>query len=188
MGRMAARIAGKALEHEIDEAADIGARAHPKTRQATFVATLAETCNVSAGARAAGVVPSTCYRWRAQDAEFAAAWDAALAIGYDRLEAALLDLALEKIECGTVDPEAVSADEVPGSIAVAVAQRCVSHADLQFAVGMLSRHRAAAEAKAAGAKTAGRRTKRAMDMPSAAETDAVLRRALDGLARRVKPA
>ncbi len=158
----------------------VGAYARAAKRQAVFVTTLAETCNVSASARAAGVAASTCYRWRAQDAAFAAAWDAALAVGYDRLEAALLDYALERVERGLVDPDVVTADEVPGSVAVAVAQRCVSHADLQFAVGMLSRHRAAGEGKKAGAKSKEPVTRR--------EADAALRRALDGIARRVKPA
>ncbi|QNE32267.1 hypothetical protein F1C10_10125 [Sphingomonas sp. NBWT7] len=160
--------------------AEVGVFARTGTRQAKFAAILAETCNVSAAARAAGVAASTCYRWRAQDAGFAASWDAALGIGYDRLEAALLDYALERIGHGAGDPAAISPDEVKGSIAFAVAQRCVSHADLQFAVGMLTRHRAAGEGRKAGAKGKGVVTR--------AEADAALRRALDGLARRVKPA
>lgn len=162
------------------EGAEVGAWATSKRRQAKFVSTLAQTCNVSGAARTAGVATSTCYRWRAQDAGFAAAWDAALAIGYDRLEAALLDYALEKIERGTVDPAIVQPDEVKGSVAAALAERSINHADLQFAVGMLARHRAAsAEGVKRGAKTKGLVTR--------AEADAALRRALDGLSRRVKP-
>ena len=178
-----AKAGGRTVRKPVKaEGSVLGAYAKAAQRRAMFVATLAETCNVSAAARAAGVVASTCYRWRAQDAAFSAAWDDALAIGYDRLEAALLDYALEKIERGA-SAEAVEADAFKGTLATAVAERNVSLAELQFAAGMLARHRAALEAKAAG-----KRARKAKDMPSAAETDAVLKRALDGLARQVKPA
>lgn len=164
--------------------AQVGKHAKTRTRQAKFVALLAETCNVSAAARAAGVAASTCYRWRTADAGFAALWDAALGIGYDRLEAALLDYALKTVEREVADPAVIAPEEVKGSVAVAMAERTISHADLQFAVGMLARHRAAGEA----AKPARKAAAKGAPMPTRAETDAVLKRALDGLARRVKPA
>lgn len=160
------------------DGAEVGAWARSRTRQAKFVAILTETCNVSAAARAAGVAASTCYRWRAGDAGFAGQWDAALGVGYDRLEAALLDYALERIERGVADPEVIAPDAVKGSVVAALAGRSISYTDLQFAVGLLARHRAAGT---------GKKPVRGKPLPTQAQTDAVLRRALDGLARRVKP-
>lgn len=134
-----------------------------RSRRSKFIKTLTETCSVVLAARAAGRTVATCYRWRGEDAGFAAGWDAALATGYDRLEAALLDYAVTSIERGVED-------------SAATGTRSISHSDLQFAVGMLLRHRSADEDK----KAAERRIPAATE----AETDAALRRALDGLARR----
>ena len=134
-----------------------------RLRQLRFAKVLAETCNVSLAAAAAGRTMATVYRWRSVDAAFAAAWDEALNIGYDRLENALLVYALTKID----------------GIAGAAAGASLSNGDLQLAVGMLQRHRASG---------GGRRTEALpIKMPTEAETDAALKRALDGLARRGKP-
>ena len=51
-----------------------------------FLEVLAESCNVSEAARAAGVNRSTPYDWRAADPEFAAAWEVAEQVAFDRLE------------------------------------------------------------------------------------------------------
>lgn len=51
-----------------------------------FLETLAETSNVSASARAAGVDSAQAYRARRQDPSFAQAWQTALAEGYEHLE------------------------------------------------------------------------------------------------------
>lgn len=132
-------------------------------RQLRFAKVLAETCNVAAAASAAGRTEATLHRWRSVDAAFAAAWDEALAIGYDRLENALLVYAIGKV------------DAVAGGAAGA----SISNGDLQLAVGMLQRHRAA---------DGGRRGQvLPVKMPTEAETDAALKRALDGLARRGAP-
>lgn len=63
-------------------------------RRAVFLEHLAATCNVRASAAAAGVSPSTVYAHRMKDSDFRADWDAALAQGYARLEAALIERAL----------------------------------------------------------------------------------------------
>ncbi|MDO7843733.1 hypothetical protein [Sphingomonas immobilis] len=63
-------------------------------RRRTFFDTLAVTANVSHAAKAAGVSLQTAYRWKQHDAEFRAAWDAALETGYARLEEELLARAL----------------------------------------------------------------------------------------------
>ncbi len=135
-----------------------------RERQVKFVSMLAETCSVTAAAQAAGVAVAICYRWRDENAAFAGAWDAAIAITYDRLEAGLLQHALATVK------RAVGDDGAAG--------RGVSAADLQFAVGLLGRHRGGDEPK--------KSVVRAKPLPTRAETDAVLQRALDGLARRAK--
>lgn len=134
-----------------------------KLRQLRFAKVLAETCNVAAAAAAAGRTLATVHRWRSVDAAFAAAWDEALAIGYDRLENALLVYAIGKVD----------------GVAAGAAGASISNGDLQLAVGMLQRHRAA---------DAGRRGRTLpVRMPTEAESDAALKRALDGLARRGAP-
>lgn len=54
--------------------------------RATFLATLAETGNVSDSARAANVSRKTVYQWRAEDKDFAADWSVAEDTATDALE------------------------------------------------------------------------------------------------------
>ena len=77
-----------------------GARKRVKARNAggfsvkartRFLDALAVTCNISKAAAFAGVHPTTVYKTRAKDAIFAEQWVAAMAIGYDRLEALVLE-------------------------------------------------------------------------------------------------
>lgn len=51
-----------------------------------FLHVLSETCNVGKAAGAIGVSRMTVYRWREDDPEFAAAWDAAKRVGVTALE------------------------------------------------------------------------------------------------------
>lgn len=51
-----------------------------------FIATLAETCNVSEACRAAGIGRTTAYEWKEADEAFAAAWDDAEQEAADKLE------------------------------------------------------------------------------------------------------
>ncbi len=155
----------------------VGTGGFGKAKRTRFLDRLAATCNVSVAARFAGVAVSSCYRLRAREEGFAAAWDAALAVGYDRLEAALLDYALTKMEGGQADPDVIAPAEIPGSVKAALAERSVSHSDLQMAVRILAQHRTAKEGKP--------RTK---GLPSEAQSDAMLKRKLDALARRMKVA
>lgn len=62
-------------------------------KRAIFLDHLAATCNVTASAKAAGLHWSGAYALRRRDPEFAAQWKAALAAGYDRLEAMLIERA-----------------------------------------------------------------------------------------------
>ncbi len=59
-----------------------------------FLDVLAETSNVSAAARAAGIAANAMYRERRRNPAFAARWHEALCEGFARLEAELLSEAL----------------------------------------------------------------------------------------------
>src|SRR5438105_9637293 len=63
-----------------------------------FLIVLAETCNVSEACRRSGVPMTVAYRRRKMDAAFRAEWIEMIAIGYQRLEAVLLDRAFNGTE------------------------------------------------------------------------------------------
>lgn len=65
-----------------------------KARRNVFIATLADTCNVTASCHAAGMSPGAIYPLRQRDPAFRAEWAAALKEGYVRLELALLERAI----------------------------------------------------------------------------------------------
>lgn len=65
-----------------------------RAQMSMFLEALAETSNVAASARAAGVTGNAMYRERRRNAAFAARWHAALCEGFARLEAELLSEAL----------------------------------------------------------------------------------------------
>lgn len=77
-----------------------------KAVRAAFLAKLAETANVAASAREAGMPVSSVYALRLKSPEFRCEWGEALAEGYARLEASLLEAALGKAR-GTTDPDAL---------------------------------------------------------------------------------
>jgi hypothetical protein len=64
----------------------------------SFCEVLADTCNVRLATAAIGRSVSGVYKQRSKDASFRASWDAALAIGYSRLELMLLERALHGVE------------------------------------------------------------------------------------------
>ena len=68
----------------------------------TFLADLAENCNVSHAARLAGVDRSTAYRHREESAAFAAAWDDAVADGIEALELALRRRGMETSDTAAI--------------------------------------------------------------------------------------
>lgn len=80
---------------QTDAAADSIGNARPDRRQLDiFLDALAESSNVAASARAAGVSANAMYRERRRNAGFAARWHEALCEGFARLEAELLSEAL----------------------------------------------------------------------------------------------
>lgn len=60
-----------------------------------FLRVLAETCNVSEAARAAGIGRQRAYEWRAADASFAKEWEEAEQTAVDKLEKVAWDRASE---------------------------------------------------------------------------------------------
>jgi hypothetical protein len=66
-----------------------------KEKADAFLAVLAETCNVSEACRRSGVPMTVAYRRRRMDAAFRAEWAEKIAIGYQRLEAVLLQRAFD---------------------------------------------------------------------------------------------
>lgn len=78
-----------------DKVADGSANARPGRRQMdVFLDALAESSNVAASARKAGISANAMYRERRRNPGFAARWHAALCEGFARLEAELLSEAL----------------------------------------------------------------------------------------------
>lgn len=63
-----------------------------------FCEVLADTCNVTLAAAAIGRSITNIYKQRIKNASFRASWDAALAMGYSRLELMLLERALHGVE------------------------------------------------------------------------------------------
>ncbi|MDG5489116.1 hypothetical protein NYR55_10875 [Sphingomonas sp. BGYR3] len=100
-------------------------RAFSAAQRKRFLTHLAETANVTAAVGKSGVSSSTVYRTRYREPEFAAEWDRALAIGYDRLEAAMLAAAMKAVRA------AEDSVPVPEGEAVIVsfdqAQRLLNH-------------------------------------------------------------
>ena len=69
-----------------------------KAKARKFLDVLGETCNVSEACRQSGVPMTVVYRRRKMDAAFRADWAQRLAMGYQRLEAVLLDRAFNGSE------------------------------------------------------------------------------------------
>lgn len=73
--------------------------------EAGFLDHLAASCNVTASAQAAGFTPAAVYKRRRGDPGFAEKWEAALQQGYARLEALLVQRAIEALEGFAPDAE-----------------------------------------------------------------------------------
>ncbi len=67
-------------------------------RRAKFLDVLASTANVTAATKAVGKSKSTVYELRKRDAEFARAWDAAIDIAMDELEAIAFDRVVNGVQ------------------------------------------------------------------------------------------
>jgi hypothetical protein len=69
-----------------------------KAKADRFIEVLADTCNVTLAAKAIERSVANVYRQREKNASFRASWDAALAMGYARLELMMLERALHGVE------------------------------------------------------------------------------------------
>ncbi|WP_416464407.1 hypothetical protein [Sphingomonas sp. VDB2] len=113
-----------------------------KAKERLFLETLAETCNASEAARAAGLCRASAYRRRQGDAGFARAWDEALDVGYAEIEALLMREVLfgSEVEELTLDGEG------------AVKGRKIKRTrNLTVALRLLTLHRDRMEKRRAGA-------------------------------------
>ena len=69
-----------------------------RAKERAFLTSLAETCNVTCSAEAAGVSVAGAYRRRKANAPFRAGWADAISAAYQRLELVLLERALNGTE------------------------------------------------------------------------------------------
>ena len=149
-----------------------------KARRAAFLKALAETCNVKLSTERAGMGHTSVYAVRHRDPAFARLWDEALAIGYDRLEAMLLQRALEAVN--DIDVAELIDAEAPIAGSSGATPRStpgLARNDVQLGLSLLSQ-RAAKE----GLRARGRK------VMSSDEVDALLTKKLDALARRLDKA
>ncbi len=94
-----------------------------KSKRATFLTVLGETCNATIAARAVGLSVRGAHALRARDGGFALLWSAALESGYELLENELLFRALGQPGGANPDEdeiEAVRAPDVPFDPALAI--------------------------------------------------------------------
>lgn len=137
----------------------------PAKRQ-RFLDALAMTCNVRHAAAHAGVDASTVYFHRNRDETFAEQWRAALAVGYDQLEALVLEHGGAGIALEPPDP------------ARAEAQGMAPAFDFDKAIKALQQHRRAREGGRYVRSAARQRATRE-------ETNAALMKAIAAAGRRL---
>ena len=126
--------------------------------QRRFLAALAETSNVAAAARKAGVSASAAYEARRKNRAFADNWQASLAEGYDNLEIELL----RRLREGELKP-------------VAGAKRAARSYDNGIALRLLMAHREArAKQEAVRANVSAAEVREAIDRKLAAIKEQVL--------------
>ena len=148
-------------------------------KQTRFLDALALTCNVTRAAAHAGVSASTVWRARHRDPVFQAAWREALAIGYDRLEALVLEHggAGERI---TPDPTRVGADDRDDDQNDGAAPPIDEPFDFDRAMKVLIYRRGERNGEP------NRRTGRPPSQATREETNAALLKALNAAKRRVE--
>ena len=76
----------------------LSGRSWTREKEREFLSVLAETCNVTRAAEAAGMSARGAYKRRKRNAAFRAAWMEAISSAYQRLELALLDRSLNGTE------------------------------------------------------------------------------------------
>ncbi|WP_294236083.1 hypothetical protein [uncultured Sphingomonas sp.] len=139
-------------------------------RRRQFLAALAVSADAGAAARAVGETLRAAQALRRRDRAFGEAWDAAIGAAHALVEEGLLRRMLALLAAGDGEGGEAGAGTTGLSITPPL------HAtEVQLYLKLLARRDALARAGDAGSDAA---------RASAAETDAALERALDGLARR----
>ena len=92
-------------------------------RRRRFLDHLSVTCDVEGAARLIGMPPETLYRTRRKDADFAAGWREALALGYEMIEMRLAGRALCGRTGGDADADAGSSDTFDAEMALKLLAR-----------------------------------------------------------------
>lgn len=175
---MAERIAG--AKNRVVQKARERKDGWTKRRREIFLATLAETCNVSLAMEKTGLSKEAAYCLRKRDPAFADLWAEALARGYETLEAALLSHALTGVNAIAIGapiegdkPGEAPVKALPGS---GFDPKSLNPASVQLALTLLNRHRQAVDGKPVAV-----RGKRA----TPEETNLALRKQLDAMARKL---
>ena len=147
-----------------------GTRSFTKTKRERFLDALALTCNLTRAAEYAEVTPPTIYSTKRVDPVFAQAFKDALALGYDRLEALVLEHggAGAAIEFDPDRADAGGADTAPF--------------DVERALKILTFHRGARDS------TAAKRTGRSPRNATREETNEALMKQLAAAKRRIDAA
>ena len=127
-----------------------------KARRAAFLTELAHSCNVSRAHKVAGMSERGAYALRLRDPDFARQWQAALELGYERLETALLARALEA--AGPLPIAATEETAMP-----------VEKMTVEQAMAFLNQHRRSVQQG-----SARQRRPQARQVATQEETDAVL--------------
>ena len=119
-----------------------------KARRETFLGVLAQTCNVALAGRAVGMSASAPYELRRRDPAFAELFSEALALGYERLEGALISHALVGLNAIDVAAlpmpgrDALAPGETAGAAMPGVAPTAeVTRAGIELALALLKLHR-----------------------------------------------
>lgn len=138
-----------------------------------FLAYLAESCNVAASCRLAGLETSTVYRLRAADPAFAARWRETIEEGYLRLEGALLQQAMGTV---AVSGEAGAVSDAAGSTDAGT--EAAAPFDRELALKLLAlRQRADAQGRRSGVR---------LRQPDTADALAALDRKLAAMEKRLR--
>lgn len=126
-------------------------------RRKVFLEWFAATANVKMSAGQAGVCYQTVFKHRMKDAAFAAAWDEALAQGYARVEAKMLETKGTPIEIDG-DLDAPELDELDPQLGLALLREHAKRVGLAFPAGQARKAgrppRVASEAEVAEALVA----------------------------------
>ncbi len=145
---------------------EVATRRWTPGRRKRFFDGLAQTADVAGSARAAGMSAERACHARRTNAAFATAWRDALAIGYERLETALLGHALTGVDA----LEVAAADGSDAS------PRVMAPDQVKVAMAILNRHDAA--------QRRGPELPRERPAATLAEAEAALTKRLDAVARR----